>query len=72
MNNDQPGRADSTGGGSFDSLFSHDDSARPTAAEPSDDQGRAHRTTDDEAGPGRPFELKFSGDGEATGRRAAS
>ena len=72
MNNDKPGDADSTGAASFDSLFSHDDTAHPSPAEPSDEQGRAHRKSDDEAGPGRPLEMRFSGDGEPADRRAAS
>ena len=71
MNDDKPAHDASTGVGSFDFLFSHDDTAR-SSAEPSDDQGRAHRTSEDEAGPGRPLELRFSGDGESGDRRAAS
>jgi hypothetical protein len=70
VNTDHPGRADSNGAGSFDFLFSHDDTARPATAEPSDDQGRISRKSDDEAGPGRPLELRFSGDGEPADRRS--
>jgi hypothetical protein len=72
VNNDKPVGADSTGAASFRSLFSHDDTAQPTGAEPSDEQGRAYRRSDDEAGPGRPLEMRFSGDGEPSDRRAAS
>lgn len=69
MNNDQPGRAGATG--AFGSLFSHDDTDHQTSGEASDEQRHAYRKSDDEAGPGRPLELKFSGDGEPD-RRAAS
>jgi hypothetical protein len=70
VNHDQHGRADSTGAGSFDFLFSHDETIRATA-ERSDDEGHAYRTSDDEAGPGRPLEMRFSGDGESPDRRSA-
>ena len=72
MNNDQPGRSEATGAGTFDSLFSHDETPHQKTGEASDEQRRAYRKSDDEAGPGRPLELRFSGDGEPTDRRAAS
>lgn len=72
MTNDKPAPTVAAGAGSFGSLFSHDDTEQRSTAEPSDDQGRAHRKSDDEAGPGRPLEMRFSGDGEPTDRRAAS
>jgi hypothetical protein len=72
VNNAKPGDAEPTGAASFDYLFSHDDTASGSTAEPSDEQGRAHRTSDDEAGPGRPLEMRFSGDGEPATRRSAS
>jgi hypothetical protein len=72
VNNDQSGDATSNNAASFDFLFSHDDTIHRPTAEPSDEHGRAHRTSDDEAAPGRPLEMRFSGDGEPADRRAAS
>jgi hypothetical protein len=72
VNDNKPGDAESTGAASFDFLFSHDDTVHRSTAEPSDEHGRAHRKSDDEAGPGRPLEMRFSGDGEPADRRAAS
>ena len=72
MNNIQPDRTVSPAAGSFDSLFSHDETDHRPTAERSDEQGRPFRKSDDEAAPGRPLEMKFSGDGEPTERRAAS
>ena len=71
MNDDNPGRDESTRAGSFDSLFSHDETDHRPTAERSDEDGRPYRKSDDEAGPGRPLEMLFSGDGEPD-RRAAS
>lgn len=71
MNDDKPGRADPTSARSFDFLFSHDDTDHRVTAERSDDDGRPYRKSDDEAGPGRPLEMRFSGDGEPD-RQAAS
>lgn len=72
MNDDKTGQTDSAGAGSFASLFSHDDTALSSTAERSDSHGRPDRKSDDEAGPGRPLEMRFSGDGEPGDRRAAS
>ena len=71
MNHDNPGSDESVTAGSFGSLFSHDETDHRPTAERSDDAGRPYRTSDDEAGPGRPLEMLFSGDGEPD-RRAAS
>lgn len=70
MNDSQPAPGHSAGIGSFGFLFSHDETVRPDA-EDGNDPDRTDRT-DDEAGPGRPLEMRFSGDGESTDRRAAS
>ncbi len=57
--------------GAFGFLFSHDDSATTSTWNDRQDQ-RDRQSDDDEAGPGRPLEMLFSGDGEPAPRRAAS
>lgn len=71
MNDAEPGRPQSTEAGSFGFLFSHDDSDHRSTDERTDEHGRPHRSSDDEAGPGRPLEMRFSGDGEPADRQAS-
>ena len=59
MSNDETPGSQAGKAGSFGSLFSHDDEGAPVEVAP------ASRPSKDEAGPGRPLEMRFSGDGDS-------